>query len=72
MEKEFQAALRKKENIIQKQAEELSHSHSANITMRNQWFAVFEDMEKAHAREIKKLEYTEQNAAHLNQENYNP
>lgn len=55
MEKEFQAALRKKENIIQKQAEELSHSHSANITMRNQWFAVFEDMEKAHAREIKKL-----------------
>lgn len=55
MEKEFQAALRAKEKIIQKQAAELSRSHSRNITLRNQWFAVFEEMEKEHAKEIKKL-----------------
>lgn len=55
MEKEFQAALRAKDKIIQKQAAELSRSHSRNITLRNQWFAVFEEMEREHAKEIKKL-----------------
>ena len=55
MEKEFRAELRAKDIIIRKQSEELARSHSANITLRNQWFAVFEEMEKEHAKEIKKL-----------------
>ena len=55
MEKEFRTELRAKDRTIQKPAEELSRSHSANITLRNQWFAVLEEMEKEHAKEIKKL-----------------
>lgn len=55
MEETFQAELRKKEKIIRKQAAELARSHNKNVVLRNQWFEVFEDMEKEHAKELKKL-----------------
>lgn len=55
MEREFQKALRKKDQRIREQALELSRSHSETVSVRNQWFAVFEDMEKEHARELQAL-----------------
>lgn len=55
MEREFQKALRKKDQRIREQDLELSRSHSETISVRNQWFAVFEDMEKEHARELQAL-----------------
>lgn len=55
MEREFQKALRKKDQHIRKQDLELSRSHSETISVRNQWFAVFEDMEMAHVRELQAL-----------------
>ena len=55
MECEFQKTLRKKDQRIREQELELSRSHSETISVRNQWFAVFEDMEKEHARELQEL-----------------
>lgn len=55
MEREFQKALRKKDQRIREQDLELSRSHRETISVRNQWFAVFEDMEMEHARELQAL-----------------
>lgn len=55
MEREFQKALRKKDQRIREQDLELSRSHSETVSVRNQWFAVFEDMEMEHARELQAL-----------------
>ena len=55
MEEKFQAELRKKEKIIREQTAELTRAHNKNVALRNQWFEVFEDMEKEHAKELKKL-----------------
>lgn len=55
MEREFQKALQKKDQRIREQDLELSRSHSETISVRNQWFAVFEDMEVEHARELQAL-----------------
>lgn len=55
MEREFQKALQKKDQRIREQDLELSRSHGETISVRNQWFAVFEDMEMEHARELQAL-----------------
>lgn len=55
MEREFQKALRKKDQRIREQDFELSRSHSETVSVRNQWFAVFEDMEMEHARQLQAL-----------------
>lgn len=55
MEREFQKALRKKDQRIREQDLELSRSHSETVAVRNQWFAVFEDIKKEHARELQAL-----------------
>ena len=55
MEEKFQAELRKKEKIIREQAAELTRAYNKNVALRNQWFEVFEDMEKEHEKELKKL-----------------
>lgn len=55
MEQEFQKALRAKDRRIHEQELELSRSHSETISVRNQWFVVFEDLEKEHARELDAL-----------------
>ena len=46
MEQEFLRALRAEERRRRELEEEVARSHSETITVRNQWFAVFEDLEK--------------------------
>lgn len=55
MEKKFKALLREKERIIQELTAELARSHTENISIRNQWFDVFEEMEKEYERKFKAL-----------------
>ena len=55
MEQEFLRALRAEERRRRELEEEVARSHSETITVRNQWFAVFEDLEKEHAREVDML-----------------
>lgn len=55
MEQEFLRALRAEERRRRELEEEVARSHSETITVRNQWFAVFEDLEKTHARELEML-----------------
>ncbi len=46
MKQEFLSALRAQEHRCRELEEEVARSHSETITVRNQWFAVFEDLEK--------------------------
>lgn len=66
MEQEFQRILRAKERRIRELEEEVARSHCETITVRNQWFSVFEDIEKEHTREVnafrKEKEQLEQRA----------
>lgn len=55
MEREFLRALRVEERRRRELEAEVARSHSETITVRNQWFAVFEDLEKEHAREVDML-----------------
>lgn len=47
--------LRHLEKIIRDLKQELSKAHAAIITLRDQWFEVFEDMEKEKSRELNTL-----------------
>ena len=55
MEQEFLRSLRAEERRRRELEEEVARSHSETITVRSQWFAVFEYLEKAHAREPEML-----------------
>ena len=52
MKQEFLSALRAKSIAVGNRKREVALSHSETITVRNQWFSVFEDLEKEHAREL--------------------
>lgn len=55
MKQEFLRALRAQEHRCRELEAEVARSHSETITVRDQWFAVFEDLEKEHARELDML-----------------
>ena len=55
MKQEFQSALRIKERRNRELEEEVARSHRETINVRNQWFTVYEDLEKEHAREVELL-----------------
>ena len=55
MQQEFLRALRTEERRSKELEMEVARSHSETITVRNQWFAVFDEMEKEHAREVATL-----------------
>ena len=46
MEQEFKKQLREKDTIIKRQEQELACSHRETVTVRNQWFDIFEDFVK--------------------------
>ena len=46
MEEEFRKQLREKDTIIKGLQQELACSRRETVTVRNQWFAIFEDMQK--------------------------
>jgi len=50
----FETQIKKKEREIQKLKRELAESNARNITMREYWWQVFDDMEKKQARELEK------------------
>lgn len=52
MQDEYLKELRLLERRIRKLEEELSLAHSETITIRNQWFEVFEELEKESARKL--------------------
>ena len=52
MQEEYQKELRLMERRIRKLEKELSLAHSETITVRNQWFEVFEELEKEFARKL--------------------
>ena len=43
------------ERRIQKMQEELSRAHSETVTIREQWFEIFEDLEKEYAKKVSLL-----------------
>ena len=47
MQQEFLRALRTEERRRKELEEEIARSHSETIAVRNQWFAVFDEMEKS-------------------------
>ena len=55
MEEHFQKTLRAERQRIKVLEAELARSHSETIAVREQWFAVSEDIEKEHAREVAML-----------------
>lgn len=56
MEQNYQNLLKEKDRKIRELEAEVSRSHRETITVRNQWFAVFEDLEKEHEQETKTLQ----------------
>lgn len=53
MEKEFLKVIHALKRRNKELETQLAQAHSQVITIRNQWFAIFEDLEKGHARELK-------------------
>jgi len=47
------AQLAEKDREIKRLKSELADSNTRNVTMRENWWQVFDDMEKAHAKELK-------------------
>lgn len=72
MQQEFLRALRTEERRRKELEEEIARSHSETIAVRNQWFAVFDEMEKEHAREVaalkKKIKQLEQRLLNAEQQ----
>ena len=54
MEEEFRKQLREKDTIIKGLQQELACSRRETVTVRNQWFAIFEDMQKESDLQAKK------------------
>lgn len=52
MQEEYLKELRHLERIIKRLEEELSISHKETITVRNQWFEIFEDLHKEFERKL--------------------
>ena len=48
------------ERKVQKQQAELSRAHSNAIDIRDQWFQIFEDMQKEYGRKLKELQKANQ------------
>lgn len=55
MKTEYTMELRHLEKIVRDLKQELSKARCEMITLRNQWFDVFEDMEKEKLRELNTL-----------------
>ncbi len=49
-------SIRSLERMLKERDQEISRCHQETIRVRNYWFEVFEDMQKEHLREIKKLQ----------------
>lgn len=66
MEQKYRKELHARDLWNRELEAEVARSHSETITVRNQWFEVFEEMEKEHARELdalrKKIKQLEQRA----------
>lgn len=56
MEEEFRKTIRFLENQIRKLKEALAHSNSQTVTVRNQWFEIFEELEREYAKKTAALE----------------
>lgn len=52
MQEEYRKELRLLEHRIRELEEELSLTHSETITVRNQWFEVFKELEKESSRKL--------------------
>lgn len=52
MQEEYLKELRHLERIIKRLREELSIAHSETITVRNQWFEIFEELQKEFERKL--------------------
>lgn len=56
MQEEYLKELRSLERKIQKLEDELSHARSETVSIRNQWFGIFEELEKECARKLSALQ----------------
>lgn len=56
MEREFRKTILALERRNRELEAELAQAHCETITVRNQWFAVYEDLEKEHSRELRTAE----------------
>lgn len=52
IQEEYLKELRRLERIIKRLEEELSIAHSETITVRNQWFEIFEELQKEFERKL--------------------
>ena len=52
MQHEYERELRERDKTIKSLERQLSDAHAQTITVREQWFEVFEDMEKEKAKEL--------------------
>ncbi len=52
MQEEYLKELRHLERIIKRLREELSIAYSETITVRNQWFEIFEELQKEFERKL--------------------
>ena len=57
MYSKFKKQLLAKGKEIERLKSELADAHCQTVTMRNNWMQVFEDMEKEHAKELKKKDH---------------
>ena len=68
MQKAHEEEIRKLSMRIQHLEKELEKAHRETVAVRNQWFEVFEDLEKEHAKElaqaVKKAQRLEKRALH--------
>ena len=54
MRAEFKAQLAEKDREIRKLKGELADANARHVTMREKWYEVYEDLEKAHGKELEK------------------
>lgn len=52
MQEEYLRELRRLERTVKKMTEELASAHNETVTARNQWFQVFEDMQKEFEQKL--------------------
>ena len=56
MQKDSRKSIRSLERKVKERDQEISRSHQETVRVRKYWFEVFEDMQKEHMLEIKKLQ----------------